>query len=266
MIFVIINISINAIFMWHYCFMIIYCVACGFRSLKRWIQPYTEINGIWNGFPNVFMYVKFELTQHYLKIQSLYFSSSNLLGETEIHPLRLQELCWDSSYTCQWCMCVWMAASNTCCLYDFLTLCVIKDPCFSLSLAACFSLCVCLKVRKATVSSSALGYFDRQMDSLWETDFPFSQWENRTPAVGMVTVAMSDCIRTYSWWFGGSTHVSLEVKGGEGSAGIDPLNVSIRLRLPLCFRVHMAQRCPSDPWQPHAEGLQEFIPKLLVYI
>lgn len=58
------------------------------------------------------MYVKFDLAQHYLKIQSLYFSSSHLLGETEIHPLRLQELCWDSSYTCQWCMCVWMAAST----------------------------------------------------------------------------------------------------------------------------------------------------------
>lgn len=135
-----------------------------------------------------------------------------------------------------------------------------------LSLAACLSLCVCLLVRKATVSPKASGYFDRQMDSPWKTDFPFSQWENRTPAVGMVTVAMSDCIRTYSWWFGGSTCVCLEVKGGEGSTGFDPLCVSIRPRLPLCSRVHMAQRCPSGPWQPHAEGLQEFNPKLWVYI
>lgn len=34
----------------------------------------------------------------------------------------------------------------------------------------------------------------------------------------------------------------------------------------LCSWLHMAQRCPSGPWQPHAEGLQEFNPKLWVYI
>lgn len=36
--------------------------------------------------------------------------------------------------------------------------------------------------------------------------------------------------------------------------------------LPLCSWLHMAQRCPSGPWQPHAEGLQEFNPKHGLYL
>jgi len=96
----------------------------------------------------MFLCIKFDLTQHYLKIQSLYFSSSHLLGETEIHPLRLQEFCWDSNYTCQ-CICVWMAASNTCCLYNFLTMIQkhfvwLRIPVFLfLSLPVFLSVCVC---------------------------------------------------------------------------------------------------------------------------
>ncbi len=144
-----------------------------------------------------------------------------------------------------------MAASNTCCLYDlYRNTLLIKDPCLSLSHTVCLSLCVCLQVRKATVSPSASGYFDGQMDSPWETDFPFSQWENRTPAVGMVTVAMSDCIRTFSWWFEGSTCVSWRWRVERAALASIPFTFPSGRGLPLCSWLHMAQRCPSGPWQP----------------
>ncbi len=58
--------------------------------------------------------------------------------------------------------------------------------------------------------------------------------------------------------------------GGEGleraALASIPFTFPSGRGLPLCSWLHMAQRCPSGPWQPHAEGLQEFNLKLWVYI